>query len=153
MAPGSSQPSPIEAVRQFNRFYTRKIGVLQEGLLDSSLSLTQVRVLYELAHRKGVTAGEVGGALGIDPGYLSRILHDFRRRGWMRRTAAKEDARRQLISLTRSGRAAFRPLEARSNADVRRLLDALSPDDQDALLRSMRAIEGLLGPTAAPKAP
>src|SRR5438067_12697260 len=131
----------VQAVRRFNRFYTRKIGVLQEGLLDSSLSLTQVRVLYDVAHREGVTAGEVGVALGIDPGYLSRILHDFRRRGWMRRTAAQEDARRQLISLTRSARAAFRPLDARTNADVRRLLDPLSPDDQDALLRSMRAIE------------
>ena len=140
----------VEAVRHFNRFYTRKIGVLQESLLDSSLSLTEVRVLYELARRAGATASEIGGELGIDAGYLSRILRRFQQRGWIRRRPAADDARQRLLSLTRSGRAAFAPLDARSSQQVRRLLDALSPDRRHELLRSMRAIESALEPPAAP---
>ena len=101
-----SLDSCVTGVRHFNRFYTRRIGVLREGLLDSALSLTEARVLYELAGGEGTTASEVCSELGLDAGYLSRILRGFQKRGWLQRGAAKEDARRQPLSLTRSGRAA-----------------------------------------------
>jgi DNA-binding MarR family transcriptional regulator/GNAT superfamily N-acetyltransferase len=143
----------VEGIRRFNRFYTRRIGVLQEHLLDSSLSLTEARVLYELARRDGVTATEVGGELGLDPGYLSRILRGFRKRGWIERKAAKEDGRRQLLWLTRPGRAAFEPLNARSNAQVRELLAPVSAASQAQLLRAMESIEHALeakGPASTP---
>jgi len=150
MARGWESPAELEAcvqgIRRFNRFYTRRIGVLQEHLLDSSLSLTEARVLYELARRDGVTATEVGGELGLDPGYLSRILRGFRKRGWLERKPAKEDGRRQLLWLTRAGRAAFEPLNARSNAQVRELLTPVSVGAQGQLLRAMESIEHALEP-------
>src|SRR5439155_1424059 len=119
----------VQAVRRFNRFYTRKIGVLQEGLLESSLSLTEARVLYELAHRTDATATDLRAELGLDAGYLSRILQSFQKRGWIQRKTSKEDGRRHLLSLTRSGRAAVEPLGARSNDEVRRLDGAIAPSD------------------------
>jgi len=145
--------SCVERVRHFNRFYTRRIGVLREGLLDSSLSLTEARVLYELARRDGATATEVRSELGLDAGYLSRILRGFQKRGWIQRTPANDDARRQLLSLTRSGRAAFEPLNARSNEEVRQLLKPLSPDLQARLVGAMRWIESALEPNAAASGP
>ena len=141
-----SLDSSVTGVRHFNRFYTRKIGVLREGLLDSTLSLTEARVLYELAGRDGTTASEVRRELGLDAGYLSRILRGFRKRGWLQRGAAKEDARRQALSLTRSGRATFQSLNARSSEQIRQLLSTLGPGDQDHLLDAMRTIETLLEP-------
>ena len=117
--PPSLEPC-VEGVRHFNRYYTRKIGVLREGLLDSALSLTEARVLYELAGREGATATEVRGELGLDAGYLSRILRGFQKRGWLQRGAAKDDARRQPLSLTRSGRATFQTLNARSSEQISR---------------------------------
>ena len=141
--------SCVERVRHFNRFYTRRIGVLREGLLDSSLSLTEARVLYELARRDKTTATKVWNDLDLDAGYLSRILRGFQKRGWIQRTPASDDARRQLLSLTRSGRAAFEPLNARSNEEVRQLLKPLSPDLQTGVVHAMQRIETALEPTAA----
>src|SRR5215472_12051637 len=115
----------IAAVREFNRFYTQKIGVLQEGLVDSPFSLPEARVLYELAHRDAPTASDIAGDLALDAGYLSRILRGFRRRGLLRRETSADDARRRRLSLTASGRAAFAPLDARSRQDVGALLDQL----------------------------
>ena len=143
----------VQAVRRFNRFYTRKIGVLQEGLLDSSLSLTEARVLYELAHGTETTATDLRGELGLDAGYLSRILRSFEKRGWIQRKASKEDGRRQLLSLTRSGRAAFDPLDARSNDEARRLVGGIASSDVTGLLQAMRTIERVLEPGAPPAAP
>src|SRR5437879_8312682 len=97
----------VQAVRRFNRFYTRQIGVLQEGLLNSSLSLSEVRVLYELAHREKPIAAELCKELELDAGYLSRILRAFHKRGWILRESSQHDARRSLLSLSRRGRAAF----------------------------------------------
>src|SRR5882672_4786734 len=145
--------SCVERVRHFNRFYTRRIGVLRDGLLDSNLSLTEARVLYELARRENGTATDVRNELDLDAGYLSRILRGFQKRGWVRRTPADDDARRQLLSLTRSGRAAFEPLNARSNEEVRHLLKPLSPHLQTRVVDAMRRIEAGLEPNAAASGP
>jgi DNA-binding MarR family transcriptional regulator/N-acetylglutamate synthase-like GNAT family acetyltransferase len=143
----------IDAIRHFNRFYTRQIGVLQEGLLDSSLSLTEVRLLYELAHRPGITASRLSQELGLDPGYLSRVLRQFTRRGWVRREASTADRRSSLLALTRKGSSTLRPLEERSNRQVRQMLASLSVDGRRELLDAMRRIEDTLAPQGDPAEP
>src|ERR1700689_4091157 len=100
----------VEAIRCFNRFYTRKIGVLQEGFLGSAFSLTQGRVLYELAHREGPTATAVGAELGLDAGYLSRILRGFKKAGLINAERSSADGRETLLSLTARGRKAIATL-------------------------------------------
>jgi DNA-binding MarR family transcriptional regulator/GNAT superfamily N-acetyltransferase len=143
----------VQRIRRFNRFYTRHIGVLQESLLDSALSLTEVRVLYELAHRPESTATDLRGELGLDAGYLSRILRNFQKRRWLQRKTSNADGRRQLLSLTRSGRATFEPLDARSNEETRRLLQPIASGDVTRLLQAMRTIEGVLEPGPRPASP
>jgi DNA-binding MarR family transcriptional regulator/GNAT superfamily N-acetyltransferase len=139
----------VAAVRRFNRFYTQKIGVLQEGLLESRFSLAEARVLYELARRDRPTASDIARELSLDPGYLSRILRGFQRRGLLRREASASDARQRRLSLTSAGRAAFAPLDARSRQDIGTLLDALPVAEQTRLVASMSAIERLLSPDPA----
>ena len=147
----------IAALRRFNRFYTQRIGVLQEGLLDSPYSLAQVRVLYELAHPERAdgapTASELSATLGVDEGYLSRIVHGFEAAGMLTRRASAEDARRQLLALTRKGRAAFAPLDRRSHDQVGALLDTLAPGDQRRLVAASAAIERLLDAGTARQRP
>jgi DNA-binding MarR family transcriptional regulator/GNAT superfamily N-acetyltransferase len=147
----------VAAVRGFNRFYTQKIGVLQEGLLDSAFALTEVRVLYELAHspatREAPTASRLAADLGLDEGYLSRILRGFERNGLIRREPATADARQSLVSLTRKGRQAFAPLEARSRAEIRAMLGRLTGREQARVTAAMREIERLLGAPAQSRAP
>jgi DNA-binding MarR family transcriptional regulator/GNAT superfamily N-acetyltransferase len=135
----------IESVRRFNRFYTRQIGVLNEGLLNSPFSLTEVRVLYELAHREQATARVLGQELGLDPGYLSRILHAFEKKRFIERKPSAEDGRQVVLSLTRQGRNAFAPLEKRQNDEVAAMLGRLQPDEQQRLTAAMGSIERLLG--------
>ena len=135
----------IDAVRHFNRDYTRRIGVLREGLLDSPFSLTQARVLYELAHREQPTATALGQELGLDAGYLSRILSAFARRGLLARQPSKTDGRQSLLGLTPRGRQVFAKLDAASAAEVRGLIEPLSVTDQERLVAAMRTIEDLLG--------
>lgn len=138
----------VSAVRRFNRFYTRRIGVLQGGLLDSPYSLTEVRVMYELAHwpedREKPTATVLGNELGLDAGYLSRILQRFRREGLVDTAASKKDARRTHLWLTRKGRATFAPLERRTQGEVGAMLGSLPKASQDKVVAAMRTIESLL---------
>src|SRR5262249_53566050 len=117
----------IDAVRGFNRFYTRKIGVLREGLLQSPFSLTEARVLYEVANRRRPTATELCQELGLDPGYLSRILGKFERRGLMSRSASPSDGRQSLLALTARGRKTFATLDARQRAEIAAMLRPLPP--------------------------
>jgi DNA-binding MarR family transcriptional regulator/GNAT superfamily N-acetyltransferase len=143
----------VDAVRRFNRFYTRQIGLLGKGYLDSPFTLAEVRVLYEVAHREAPTAVEIAKALGLDAGYLSRMLLSFRKRGYLARKTSEKDARQSHLSLTRKGRAAFDGLEARSVAGVSKMIGGLPPDEQNRLADAMRTIEGLLGERVEPKAP
>jgi DNA-binding MarR family transcriptional regulator/GNAT superfamily N-acetyltransferase len=138
---GSTLAARVAAVREFNRFYTRRIGLLDEGYLTSRFSLTEVRVLYELAHRGSATATELGQDLGIDAGYLSRILRGFARRGVVARTAAKDDARKSILRLTARGKATVAPLEAKAREQVGAMLADVPLVAQERLLAAMRAIE------------
>ncbi|MEX2111116.1 MAG: GNAT family N-acetyltransferase [Gemmatimonadaceae bacterium] len=139
-------PWKIDAVRAFNRFYTREIGLLQRGLLGSPHSLTEVRVLYELAHHKKLTATDLTDSLGIDPGYLSRMLRAFEKDGMIRRKRSKGDARRSLVRLTERGRAVFSSLDRRQSDQMAQMLERIPIERQNDLVGSMKSIEHLLGP-------
>ncbi|TPK93955.1 MULTISPECIES: bifunctional helix-turn-helix transcriptional regulator/GNAT family N-acetyltransferase [unclassified Mesorhizobium] len=141
----------IDTVRSFNRFYTRQIGLLDEGLLKSPFSLTEARVLYELANRDGLVASDLVRELGLDPGYVSRLLKKFEERGLVEREASEADARRASIALTPAGRQAFAPLNQDSHDQVRALLDRLAPVDQERLVKAMRTVQELLGDKPEPK--
>ena len=143
----------VDAVRRFNRFYTRQIGLLGKGYLDSPFTLAEVRVLYELAHRDAPTAAEIAKALGLDAGYLSRMLLSFRKRGYLARKASRKDARQSHLSLTKKGQVAFGVLEAKSEAGVSEMIERLSVPDQSRLTVAMGTIESLLGERAEPKTP
>ncbi len=149
----SKSDQRVAAVRRFNRFYTRKIGLLHEGYLASEFSLTEGRVLYELAHQDTVTAGALGRELGLDPGYLSRIVRGFEKRGLLERSRSKADGRQSFLALTRRGHDAFAPLHTRSRDEIGAMLGALPAAEQDRLVEAMRVIEGLLGARPEPKAP
>jgi DNA-binding MarR family transcriptional regulator/ribosomal protein S18 acetylase RimI-like enzyme len=138
----------IAEVRAFNRDYTRRIGVLARGLLDSPYSLTQVRVMYEIAHRPGVIAAQLADELGLDRGYLSRILKGFAAKGVLARTDSAADARRQHLRLAPAGRRVFAPLERRSEQQVRAMLAELEQPERRALLGAMSTIRRAFG--AAP---
>jgi len=149
--PPSQLDRQIAAMRHFSRRYTQKIGVLRARLLQSSFSLTEARLLFELAQRKDAVAGELARELDLDPGYLSRILQGFQRKGLLQRRPAREDARRGLLNLTARGRAAFAVLDRRSRAEVAAMLGPLPEADRVRLLGAMRQIEQILLPdTAAP---
>ncbi|MGO4524819.1 GNAT family N-acetyltransferase [Microvirga sp. 2MCAF35] len=135
----------IEKVRSFNRFYTRHIGLLNEGLLESPFSLTEARVLYELAHRDPVTAAELGRDLGLDAGYLSRLLKRFDAKGLLQRIPSREDKRQFLLSLTENGRAAFAPLNRASAVQVAAMLAELSPGERAHLVQAMAKVQRLVG--------
>ena len=135
----------IAAVRRFSRFYTRVIGALREGLLQSRFSLAEARVLYELAHRNELTATDLGRDLEMDAGYLSRMLQAFERDGLLARSASGTDRRQNLLSLTAAGAEAFAPLDARSRAELGALLAGLSEPAQADLIAAMQRIEALLG--------
>lgn len=143
-------PDQVAAVRRFNRFYTRQMGLLEDGLLHSPFSLTEVRVLYEIAHRTAPTASAIGEELGLDPGYLSRLLQRLRKAGLVSATAAAGDRRQRLLGLTARGRRTFGALDARSSREVAALLGRLTPASRRRLVTSMRQVETTLTPRAEP---
>lgn len=138
----------IEAVRRFNRFYTRRIGVLEEGLLASPFTLAQARVLFELGTRKSVTAGELADILGLDPGYLSRILQGFVDSRLIARQRSTEDGRRTKLSLTAKGRQAFQALDRTSRNTVGAMISPLSPIHRKRLLGAMQILQEVLSESA-----
>jgi DNA-binding MarR family transcriptional regulator/GNAT superfamily N-acetyltransferase len=135
----------VVAVRRFNRFYTRKIGVLHEGLLGSPMSLTEGRVLYELAQRGSATASQLAGELALDSGYLSRILAGFEKRGMLEKRPSAEDARQLILGLTDQGREMFATIDARSHEEIAELLRPISDTDQARLITALATVETVLG--------
>ena len=134
----------VNTVRHFNRFFTRQIGVLREGLLHSPYSLTESRILFELAHRDHVTASETGRELGLDAGYLSRILTRLEQQGLVEKVRSDSDGRQRLLRLTKEGQDAAHLLDSRSRDEVSEMLNDLSEDDQQRLLKAMQVIENTL---------
>jgi DNA-binding MarR family transcriptional regulator/N-acetylglutamate synthase-like GNAT family acetyltransferase len=143
----------IEAVRRFNRFYTKQIGVLREGLLGSPFSLTEARILYELAHHEKTTATGLGSELGLDAGYLSRLLRSFKKKGLIDKQVSEADGRQNLLTLTDKGKEAFEVLNTRSHNEVGGMVSKLSPLDQNHLVKAMVTIEELLGAQSEHKVP
>jgi DNA-binding MarR family transcriptional regulator/GNAT superfamily N-acetyltransferase len=143
----------IADVRAFTRFYTRQIGLLEERLHKSAFSLTEARVLYELAHRNGLTASDLGRDLGLDAGYLSRLLKKFEGRGLVTRAPSAADARQSVLSITAAGRKAFEPLDRASREEVAGLLGRLSAEHREAVVAAMQKVQRLLGQNRDPSTP
>jgi DNA-binding MarR family transcriptional regulator/GNAT superfamily N-acetyltransferase len=143
----------IAAVRRFNRFYTRQIGLLRKSYLGSPFSLAEMRVLYEIAHADRPNATDIARKLDLDAGYLSRVLRNFENRGLVSRARSKADARQSHLALTAGGRRTFDPIDRRSQREVGSMLARLSNAGQTRLLAAMRRIEELLGgePEPSPK--
>jgi DNA-binding MarR family transcriptional regulator/GNAT superfamily N-acetyltransferase len=135
---------PVEAVRRFNRFYTRRIGVLRGGLAGTPYSLPEARLLYELAQAEPATATALGAALDLDLGYLSRLLQGVRRQGLVRARPAPRDARQSLLSLTAKGRRAFAALDSRSRGEMSAMLSPLPRSHRERLVEAMQTIESVL---------
>jgi DNA-binding MarR family transcriptional regulator/GNAT superfamily N-acetyltransferase len=143
----------VRAVRRFSRFYTRKIGVLREGLLGSPLSLTEGRVLYELAQREPVTASDLAGELALDAGYLSRILGGFDKQGLIQKRTSDRDGRQIILTLTDRGRDMFAAINARSHDEIAAMLGQLSGPEQMRLVAALETVERLLGDRRKPGEP
>ena len=140
----NDQEARIAAIRRFNRFYTRKIGVLEQQLLESPYSLTEARVLFELAHRDEPTAKEIGAQLDLDPGYLSRIVQAFMEKGLVTRKPVPSDRRQFRLALTTKGRLAFGRLNHSSHDEVGVMLEKLPGGGEERLVAAMTTIERLL---------
>jgi DNA-binding MarR family transcriptional regulator/GNAT superfamily N-acetyltransferase len=141
----------IAAVRAFTRFYTSKLGVLDQQLLKSPFSLSEARVLYELANSENPAAKQIGADLGLDPGYLSRIVQKFEENGLLTRKALASDRRQYQLGLTAKGRQAFAKLDRSSHNEVADMLAALGGSDRQRLVGAMAAIERLLGASPSPR--
>lgn len=152
----TTHPMPAEqvaALRAFNRFYTRRIGVLDERLYGTPFTLPQTRVLWELAHHEGITATELAGLLDLDAGYLSRLLGALKKRRLVRARRSPADARQSLLSLTAAGQRAFEPMNAHSQVQTAALLSPLDDPSRRRLLHAAGTIESLLGAPRADRAP
>lgn len=144
----SVDKSQVRAVRAFNRFYTQRIGVLKR-YLGTDFTLTEVRVLYELAHRPPLAARDLVRDLELDPGYLSRILRRFEDKGWLQREPAPHDLRQSLLRLTEAGHATFAPLQQKSREETAALLAPLAPAARPRLIQSLETVHRLLDPPPA----
>jgi DNA-binding MarR family transcriptional regulator/GNAT superfamily N-acetyltransferase len=153
MASAARSDARVASVRGFNRFYTKQIGLLRNGYLQSAFSLSQVRVLYELAQCQGVTAADLSKELELDSGYLSRILLGFRKQGFLVRKASESDARQKYLTLSQKGSAVFAQLDSKTQTEIEALIGRLSPGDQTRLIEAMHTIERLLGAQVQPKTP
>jgi DNA-binding MarR family transcriptional regulator len=142
--PAENLAERISAVRQFNRFITQQIGVLSEGLLSTPFSLTEARILYELAHSQELTAAGLCRQLSLDAGYLSRLLEGFKNQGLIEKKQSATDARQRILHLTGLGQETFALLDRRSRDQVAEMLDRLCREDQQRLLKAMRTIQDLL---------
>ena len=145
-------PFHVATVREFSRFYTQRLGTLDEGLLETPWSLTEARVVFELAQAPSTDMAALRSALALDSGYLSRLLAKFDAAGLITRTASAVDGRRQTLALTAAGRKLFRMLDERSNKQVAALLAPLSGPDQDTLANAMRTVMRTLDEGASPPA-
>ena len=144
MSDDDNEEMRIEAVRRFNRFWTRRIGVLREGLLHTPYTLTEARILLEVSHRGSPTATDLSRELGLDPGYLSRLLGRLEGRGLLTRAPSEADGRRRVLSLTPGGEEAFSLLDSRSREEVGEMLAGLFQGEQRRLLEAMRTVEDVL---------
>jgi DNA-binding MarR family transcriptional regulator/N-acetylglutamate synthase-like GNAT family acetyltransferase len=135
----------VEAVRRFNRMYTQKIGVLSESLLDSDYTLTEVRVLYEIAHQSGPTAADICRALGLDAGYVSRILLRLEGRGLVERSRSTTDKRQSVLALCDAGARVLADLDVRANEETSQLLDGFGDRERARLVSALREVESILG--------
>jgi DNA-binding MarR family transcriptional regulator/N-acetylglutamate synthase-like GNAT family acetyltransferase len=143
----------VEFVRSFNRFYTRQLGLLDQGMLGSDLSLTELRVLYELCHRSGATATSIARDLGLDAGYLSRLLKRFERRRYIKRARSASDRRERTLMLTERGIAAFRPLEKATREQIAGMLEPMTLRQRNELVGAMQTVRVLLNDPQALAAP
>jgi DNA-binding MarR family transcriptional regulator/GNAT superfamily N-acetyltransferase len=146
-------PRRVAAVRRFNRFYTQRIGVLEDGHMKSPFSLAEARVLYEIGHRDKPAASALARDLGLDAGYLSRILRGFHKRGLIARETSRADGRQTLLSLTERGAKAFAPLDTRTRAQIETMLGGLPAARQERLVAAMHTVEALLGAAPEKQAP
>ncbi len=135
----------VAAVREFNRFYTQQIGVLTEAYLESPFSLTEARVIYELAHHEATTATDLCQELGLDPGYLSRVLRGFKKRGLIETQPSDTDRRLSLLKLTAQGQQSFAFLNSHSQNEIETLLSRMRTEEQKRLVAAMQAIQRLIG--------
>ena len=153
MTPGSSAAAHVEFVRSFNRFYTRQLGLLEQGMLGSELNLTELRVLYELCHRSSATASGIAADLGLDAGYLSRLLQRFERRRYIKRARSASDGRERMLALTERGSEAFHRLEQAARDQIAVMLEPMSPRQRSELVGAMQTVRVLLNDNQALAAP
>jgi len=148
LANSLAAPPPLErrvaTIRRFTRFYTRVIGLLREGMHESPFTLTEARIVYELAKTPDATASDLARVLGLDPGHVSRVLRGLRRRGLVQTRRSPRDARRTLLRLSASGRRAFTQIDGVSGREVAKLLEPLTTDDQERVARSLDAAREIL---------
>jgi DNA-binding MarR family transcriptional regulator/GNAT superfamily N-acetyltransferase len=141
-------PLDVKAVRAFNRFYTQRIGILKR-YLDTDFTLTEVRVMYELAHSPAITASDLVRELALDAGYVSRILRRFEAQGWLARTPASHDGRQSMLQLTEAGYATFAPLQQKSRAEAAQLLADVPGTARSQLITALATVHKLLDPANA----
>src|SRR5882757_1902792 len=134
----------IDIIRSFNRRYTRQLGLLDKGLLGSEFTLTEARVLYELANGEDSTATQIAGELGLDLGYMSRLIKKFGRRRYIKRRRSAVDARQSRLQLTERGRAVFDPLDRAARLQIVEMIAPMTPEQRSLLLSSMLSVQRLL---------